>query len=142
MIYVIQKALRRPAAEKIAMQLVKKIINANKSSRFLMISSDSRSPKSLRFYFDFSFPENLTAIYMKNISDIDISHYKEIFFFVRTDRSDFLKSSYGFENFDTQILKQSFPKLYKSSGVYLFHVVKPFNQYSLKKLYSKFGKGN
>jgi len=95
---------------------IKKEIYANPRERIVIITSDQRSPESLKMYFGYNYPENLNVLDAITISDPAIIYnYSRILIYLNSERSSFLKSAYGQSNADSALRNAGFRAIYNKN---------------------------
>lgn len=107
-------------AEANAMGIVQQEIRIHPTMKHLLLCSDSRSPKSLSFYFGYRYPANLLVSSVDKLTDASIRFTGKRFVFVDRERSAFLKSAYGHPHHDDKIDSLGLAPVYKSGSVVLF----------------------
>jgi len=109
-------------AEAKTMGIVKKEVRQNPEEEFLLICSDSRSPRSLAFYFGYNYPNNLRVTYFGDLNH-NCQLPKHILIFVDRRRSAFLNRAYGHVHYDAELDALDGEFLYQSSSVTLRKIV-------------------
>lgn len=96
-----------------AIATVRKEVAKEQDRKFLLVCSDSRSPKSLAFYFGYKYPRNLVVISAANLDPDRLLGSDKVFIFLDENRSRFLKSAYGLQHYDQQIRELDLQLLYQ-----------------------------
>lgn len=107
------------------MRIVNNEVLDKSEASFLLLTSDTRSPRSLAFYFGYEYPMNLDVAYAGDKIEHPIGVYDKVFIFLHEIRSTFLKSAYGFENCDDVIKSSGLSLTYEEHGVSLFESLAP-----------------
>lgn len=107
-------------AEANVMAIVQQEIKDNPEKKYLLISSDSRSPASLSFYFDYHYPDNLKVVSVAALTTDLLTQADKEFVFLDKSRSEFLASAYGNAFYDKEIEALNLVPLYYSGDVVLF----------------------
>lgn len=108
-----------PLAEEKAIAIVKHEVATHPDNNYLLICSDTNSPKSLAFYFGYEYPANLRVVFVGQLTRELLAHRK-YFIFVDEDRSRYLKSEFGRPHYDDKIHSLGLPQLYHSNGFFLY----------------------
>lgn len=111
--------LGREIPESTAMTILRRNVMQNPSRDFLLVCSDTRSPRSLMFYFGYRYPDNLLVEYVPNLADQPL-HSQDAFIFLDRKRSQYMQSAYGHRNFDAEIDSLQLFRIYESRNVVLF----------------------
>jgi len=104
--------------EAAAMAVVQQEVGSHPSKEYLLLCSDTRSPRSLSFYFGYHYPDNLHVESVMNLSD-ELPRSEEILVFINRKRSRFLESAYGHRHYDAEIDSLVLSSLYEADGVVL-----------------------
>lgn len=115
----VESLRERPLAETHAMAMVRQEVTSNPDKRFLLLCSDQKSPRSLSFYFGYTYPANLYVTDPQRVDIGQVSCYKA-FVFVHKQRSCFLESAYGHRHFDEGIQALRLPVAYREGDVALY----------------------
>ncbi len=107
-----------PEAE--AISIIKREAEAAPGNTFLLVTSDVRSATSLEFYFGYDYPPNIDAIFAGELVDTVLSQWSDIYIFVHSERSNFLRAAYDISNFDKQVATLGRPELFSREGVALY----------------------
>jgi hypothetical protein len=103
------------------MSIVRKEVEKHPAKQFLMLCSDTRSPRSLSFYFGYRYPENLHVVSVRELKQ-DSHQNDRVFVFMDRDRSRFLQDAYGKRHYDSEIDALDLPCLYTSEKVVLLEI--------------------
>ncbi len=108
------------ASESHAMKILSDRVYAEKNRKFLLLCSDVRSPKSLQFYFQYSYPKNLDVVFMGNASERRIKESDVVMIFLHVRRSEFLSTTFNKKNYDQKIRELDLKKIFSENGIMLF----------------------
>jgi hypothetical protein len=116
------EVLKRPRAEMKAVSVLKSEIGWNSDSPTLVLTSDSRSVESLKFFFGYRYPDNVTVAQAKQMAEIDQKYGDRIFVYQNLDRSRWLKVAYGIENSDSEIDSLRVSPIFQLVDVKLYRI--------------------
>jgi len=101
-----------------AMSIVRQEVDTHPAKQYLLVSSDTRSPNSLSFYFGYRYPDNLQVASVQGLKQ-NFQQSDHIFIFMDRRRSKFLQNAYGIRHYDAEINALSFPTVYASGSIVL-----------------------
>jgi hypothetical protein len=87
-----------------------------------VLTSDSRSVESLKFFFGYRYPDNVTVAQAKQMAEIDQKYGDRIFVYQNLDRSRWLKVAYGIENSDSEIDSLRVSPIFQLVDVKLYRI--------------------
>lgn len=102
-----------------AIEIVRTVVKKHPERNYFLVSSDSRSPDALSFYFGYQYPKNLRVAYVGDLKANALRNDVK-FIYVNKVRSEFLKSAYGTRYYDDEIDALNLASIYKSGDVELF----------------------
>lgn len=114
--------VRQPLQETRAISLLKKVVNSHPALQYLLITSDRRSPESLKFFFGYRYPRNLRVVAAPDAAN-ELRADDRVYVYMNGDRSGFLTSAYGsnkYPDWDARIGAMKLTKAFESTPVVLF----------------------
>lgn len=115
--------LKRPEAEAIA--LVRRAVSDNPRENFLLVTSDSRSPGSLQFYFGYDYPGNLRVVYAGELTQDQLLQSTQVFLYINQDLSSLMRRAYHSKNYDAEIQALDLTTVYDETKILLFKADSP-----------------
>jgi len=117
------QSLKRPEAEAIA--LVRRAVTDNRQENFLLVTSDSRSPSSLQFYFGYNYPSNLRVVYAGDLTQDQLLRSTQVFLYINQDLSTLMRRAYHSKNYDAEIQALDLTIVYDETKFLLFKADAP-----------------
>lgn len=117
------QSIRRPEAEAIA--LVHRAVTDNPKENFLLVTSDSRSPDSLQFYFGYNYPTNLRVIFAGDLTQAQLLRSTQVFLYIDQDLSSLMRRAYHSKNYDAEIQALDLTIVYDETKFLLFKADAP-----------------
>jgi len=115
---------RDPLSDTRAMAFLKREVVAHPEARYLLVTSDKRSAKSLKFYFGYEYPKNLNVVAAGD-TNIQFRIDEYVYVYINNYRSSFLASLYGEKNYpiwDGRLESIKLSRRFQSAPVALYKV--------------------
>ncbi len=104
-----------------AMTIVKEKMQTNAGFRYLLLTSDKRSPEILPFFFSYNYPSNLVVCsFEKGRILVETGDYDYLFLYVDGPLSSMWKVAYGIANYDEAFRALGLEMIYECNEVRLF----------------------
>lgn len=117
----------KPDVEKKAMILVKNRLS-KQNQRVTLLTGDQRSPRHLKFYFNYSYPTSLNVEYAESINKVDDvckskDNKEDVLFMYNRGMSKFLNKAYGKDFVTTNQMRQAnYRKLFGRGDISIFQL--------------------